>query len=1242
LSEAAWYQHAYGMHAPIIVGICASGSAWCITKTQYNRAPHTHGTNRMQFKMESSGYIDLRCFCNKISHRLPFDAQSQEVQDKLLTPPSNSFMEQPAAVVSAPRPEPEPIVALIAPPRAPDLAPPPQPPPSAEERQRALVAFVRQALVEQYPLPVAVERWQQHEKADDRLIRSVFRVAGGAFANVDVDALLRQYRQRCDERRRPPEWGHIKTIDERYLDLSRAELLPFFLQSPFVAVQSGQGTNKTGVVLVLLLILLIRNPDLRVLMLSNRITFADTLSERAKEFDDEVASHFDKALGFRSYTEKTFARPPQQAGQELSPAQANAKSKADRALVHTPRLILSPQSLARLFSAHEVSGQPIVPRYDVIIGDEFMEILHIFHTATMDGKRRVVLEQLTMLMSQSQRIIVMDADLADGMALPMLNRLTKGAPFCKLLNIAKTMPRTYWNYPLLGLWRQKLLAELTAGHKVFVACNSKKQVESIIHDPQIKALGLRIKGLHGSSCADDRANYTCTVRKWDELDCLVISPVVSHGVNFDKKHFDCLFMFGTPRSTMPTQLFQQLNRVRDITSNEVHMFLKSDPNLNKHLPSTYDAVKSELTQLLLGYERDYLVMDVLTARPVAAARAGRSQSQYNIDISPWGEVRRVLNTLGNELYCHNQSRINAGRLQFEAAVHRLIQETGGEICQVIAPSFEAKVDAVMLGASISEMDQERERTKLQAVVDALDIDEERYAALKQRQRYHELDDDESDLITKTEWKFIYGIPLSDTRRMRDVEDFATRFGADQCLQRAKALTTVLLVPMASLRPVLAPQTDPIPYQCADLQLRQYTLLLLTAIGLEPPPDDDDATPGSVLRATSIVNSWDQALALEPTTQLRNTIVQQLENAPARFQAAWKTHKSTHRWTVENEVLFQPVRRPVPHDGGSAVREPVSGQTLHKALLAQCRAHLNSYYGVAIRSKRMGRANARRTQYQLDRTYWNEWSTALFRLEPQVFPSDWPKAQSKAKVTVAAPPEPSNGKETCDSVDAELVVLQPPQGECGPRYQSVSGKKNQCWWRCASLALGQSQEQLQSMMVATLQAISSAEELLDLGVIETTVGADVSASKRNFLHSTRFVRREWGGDAEMRLLSLALGGHVCFAVYEQGVEEVQYYPSPEALIPPINGSMYEVALHYCNINGHADRRNNHYNLIGHHMPDGAVWYKCPLDMTQSEEVQETTRQLCSDAVVATAQAVQAQLKQQEQATADFIKQDHAQG
>jgi hypothetical protein len=581
--------------------------------------------------------------------------------------------------------------------------------------------------------------------------------------------------------------------------------------------------------------------------------------------------------------------------------------------------------------------------------------------------------------------------------------------------------------------------------------------------------------LHADSGKEDRKNYISSVDKWAELDLLVISPVISHGVNFDQQHFDELFVFGTDLSTMPCQLFQQALRVRRISSNQVHMHLRVDPRKHAHLTYDYVALKQELEQQMRCYERDN----------VQQMGFGKPAARYTIDRNAWEEGRRVLDTLPNELYLHNQRRINYGKRHFRDEMLRLIRETGGRVHPVQADSIAEVKQGGAIADIIREADEARKLSELEAVLRAEDLNAEAIAGLEFKERHHELEPKEAAALRKVKWKLTYGIELTDTERMASIDNFASRFGTDHRIEQAETLQKTALAAAAALRPALSADSDPIPYRWGNVQLREHTVSLLTAVGLDAPAGPPAAAdrveappaaiePESILRASTIVNSTVQAGALEPGLELRIRVLHDLEHAPMNHKVWWNTLKRKHKWLARDRELY---------DEGDA---PVSSKELHKAMLRRARQFLNAYYGVKIGSKRLGRGAGRGTVYQLDRTRWNEFSQTLFRLPPQVLHPDWlnkSKKKSAAKKEKGATDKSAKSKK--DAVAKKGTGTRKPPKKKAARKVAAEEPLVAAALRTADMDVewmnlpAQPEIDGTAALEATRQAVGGPEELCDV-------------------------------------------------------------------------------------------------------------------------------------------------------------------
>jgi hypothetical protein len=143
---------------------------------------------------------------------------------------------------------------------------------------------------------------------------------------------------------------------------------------------------------------------------------------------------------------------------------------------------------------------------------------------------------------------------------------------------------------------------------------------------------------------------------------------------------------------MPTQLFQQANRCRQIGSNEVHMFLRANPEQHRRFTCDFLELKAELNQAVRDYQRDWFVVNTTSTSasrccsvPMPVRRSfphdpppplkGHEQQELeqqqphlqlayiflDTGICPVTSVRCLTDSLGNELYLHNQVRIHYGR-----------------------------------------------------------------------------------------------------------------------------------------------------------------------------------------------------------------------------------------------------------------------------------------------------------------------------------------------------------------------------------------------------------------------------------------------------------------------------------------------------------------------------------------------------------------------------------------------------
>lgn len=784
---------------------------------------------------------------------------------------------------------------------------------------------------------------------------------------------------------RPKNWQRVETVNERYLSLENQRVYNVFNQATHLALESGQGTNKTGVIVDSIKAQKLRKPDSRILMMSGRRSWAGTMVERFKRFDRDMADSFEEKIDVRSYTDPSFRLPSipqrtQQTGEEEAKRMEVFKAKTNevnRALVQTQCLIISPQSLHRLFGVTDEDGNIITPEYDIIIADEFMDLLGLFHGSTMADKRRTTLDKWTFLMKKAGRVWLADAGFHDEMAISMLGWLCGGKAFVKLQNTAQTIKRTYHHHRSFAQFRAQIILDVKDGKFVFIVCNTKSQVESILNDPELMALGLRIKALHSDSVKEDRDKYINSVESWKELDVLIISPVISHGVNFDEIHFDVAYLYGSDHSTTAVQTFQQVNRVRHLSDNQVHVFIDAHPNLYKNLLWKHEDIKRETYTKVAKYQRDFFSQRTTSYGNVEDASHRTFMQVKNDDAPPTLVHRRadhqplhnyvfdtrvnfktgiheMFDSPGNELYIWNETLINFSRVHYERELLNEIRKAGGTILDVQLKKDQVEAMQECTKA-IREADSTRKEQLLHDIQMAPDISAVVFEEMKSRQRHHALVEGELNTITKAEWKLTYGIPLEDTARMHEIENFAERFGSEK---RQRQFRLFKAVKDLKARPIVISDTsDPIPFLTKDEDTREHLEHVLHSIGFS-----------NIWDKSTVIAAQHTDEKLQPGSAFRLKVLRNWETTDISYRRWWTEWKHKHSWKVDmvtGDLLAT--------SSTVNAEQAVSGKELFRALLIGCRQFLDSQLGCALKKKQLSskrRLWACSLTYQIDRSRWD--------------------------------------------------------------------------------------------------------------------------------------------------------------------------------------------------------------------------------------------------------------------------------
>ncbi len=259
-----------------------------------------------------------------------------------------------------------------------------------------------------------------------------------------------------------------------------------------------------------------------------------------------------------------------------------------------PRLIISPESLHRLFTDY----QP----YDLVVGDEIESVLKQFSSqTTMTHNTAMCAYMFTQILKDAKNVVLLDAFLGR-----RSYKITKSLRVDVRIEINAHPPiqRKYRQYADSNRLFEVFFELLQQGWKIYFYCASKK-----------KALELRFrleqdsvdkKGLIYTSetSGADRRALKGVRELWGDpqLAYVITTSTNTVGINFDVgpndpqglRPFDLAFAYFSANGPVPRDGFQNLMRPRHLTQNFLHLYINDQYRGAKDYGATPDAVQSRI------------------------------------------------------------------------------------------------------------------------------------------------------------------------------------------------------------------------------------------------------------------------------------------------------------------------------------------------------------------------------------------------------------------------------------------------------------------------------------------------------------------------------------------------------------------------------------------------------------------------------------------------------------------------
>lgn len=257
------------------------------------------------------------------------------------------------------------------------------------------------------------------------------------------------------------------------------------------------------------------------------------------------------------------------------------------------RIICQLESLNKLFVYNDFTKEFITPKFDLIILDENESLLNHLGASTI-SKKMNVFNVFDIIMKTANKVISLDGDFG-----------VRSYEYLKTINKDDFTVVKNKNIPVVKTWNftnnqdqfeTSLINDLKDGKKIFVVSMSSDQGQKYVE--LLAELNLKVL-LHCATSDDMLKKKLITVNDyWINYDCVIISPTVESGVDFNVKYFDRQYICLSQMSTSQRGLLQMTNRIRNLKDNNMPVFLnglpfKSDAN-TFNLYDIEKMIKSEL------------------------------------------------------------------------------------------------------------------------------------------------------------------------------------------------------------------------------------------------------------------------------------------------------------------------------------------------------------------------------------------------------------------------------------------------------------------------------------------------------------------------------------------------------------------------------------------------------------------------------------------------------------------------
>ena len=415
---------------------------------------------------------------------------------------------------------------------------------------------------------------------------------------IPFDVLVNKVNKEYLLPRMPTVTARVPNSDPEFVAFQSA--CDKLFRHPTVCIKSPMNTGKTEAYMNYLTLILDMFPQLRVLLITARISLTSSLLARAAE----------RNLSFVGYNQK--------------------EAKQSNFLSRQSRVIVQVDSLPKLMPKGSSANGPSLG-FDVVLMDESESMLHHFSAGSLKNNA-VVWNCFKAICYKSTQRICVDADLGartckmmqhfhsrlypaqssssqspvaasaeDAQSTTAEIAAVPGAVECgstdsdsirfaawvqsgptsvstmhTMVNTRRTDTRRYVMLKSEDRFYIRLRLLLNKGRRVVIPTNERKTADAINDFILTEYPHLKVLYYHGEKSQQMKEGAALCHTLWVQYDVVIYTPTIVYGVDFNPSgvvHFDAILAFGVSMSNVVREFMQMLGRVRKLRSDMVYVYI---------------------------------------------------------------------------------------------------------------------------------------------------------------------------------------------------------------------------------------------------------------------------------------------------------------------------------------------------------------------------------------------------------------------------------------------------------------------------------------------------------------------------------------------------------------------------------------------------------------------------------------------------------------------------------------------